>query len=82
MLLKLVIISAVLIAMALAGMAITILVKPKGRFPDTHVGHNKEMRKRGITCAQNSDMGCNPVDSGSCCGCTTVGSQQSSVSQN
>jgi hypothetical protein len=69
MLLKLLIFSVVLVAIALAGMAITILVKPKGRFPDTHVGHNKEMRKRGITCAQNSDMGCKPVDSGACCGC-------------
>ncbi|MFN2314047.1 MAG: hypothetical protein ABR531_06290 [Bacteroidales bacterium] len=50
-------------------MAISILVKPKGRFPDTHVGHNKEMRKRGITCAQHTDTGCSPVDSGACCGC-------------
>jgi hypothetical protein len=70
MLLKLIIISAVLVALALAGMAISILVKPKGQFPDTHVGHNKEMRKRGITCAQNTDMGCNPVDSSGCCACS------------
>ncbi|MDZ7634513.1 MAG: hypothetical protein U5L72_08790 [Bacteroidales bacterium] len=69
MFLKLLIISAVLVAIALAGMAITILVKPRGRFPDTHVGHNKEMRKRGITCAQNTDTGCSPVDGGACCGC-------------
>lgn len=69
MLLKLIILSVVLVAIALAGMAITILLKPKGQFPDTHVGHNKEMRKRGITCAQDSDMGCKPVESGSCCGC-------------
>ena len=44
MLLKLLIISAVLIGLALAGLAITILLKPKGQFPDTHVSHNKEMR--------------------------------------
>jgi len=69
MFLKLIIISSVLVALALAGMAITILVKPKGQFPDTHVGHNKEMRKRGITCAQNTDTGCSPVDSAACCGC-------------
>lgn len=69
MLLKLIIISAVLVALALAAMAINIIVRPKGRFPDTHVGHNREMRKRGITCAQHTDTGCNPVDSGSCCGC-------------
>jgi len=70
MLLKLVILSAVLVALALAGMAITILVKPKGRFPNTHISHNKEMQKRGITCAQHTDTGCNPVDSAGCCGCS------------
>ncbi len=69
MLLKLVLISVVLLALALAGMAITILVKPKGKFPETHVGHNKEMRKRGITCAQSTDTGCNPVGAPGCCGC-------------
>jgi hypothetical protein len=70
MLLKLLIISAVLVGLALAGLAITILLKPKGQFPDTHISHNKEMRKRGITCAQHTDMGCSPVDSPGCCGCS------------
>ncbi len=70
MLLKLIIITSVLVALALAGMAITILVKPKGRFPNTHISHNKEMKKRGITCAQHTDTGCNPVDSAACCGCS------------
>lgn len=69
MLLKLIILSAVLVAIALAGMAITIIVKPKGRFPETHVGHNREMRKRGITCARATDTGCNPVDGAGCSGC-------------
>jgi hypothetical protein len=72
MLLKLLLISAVLLALALAGMAITILVKPKGRFPDTHIGHNREMRKRGITCAQHTDTGCNPVDGAGCSGCSMI----------
>ncbi|NLE34223.1 MAG: hypothetical protein GX622_03895 [Bacteroidales bacterium] len=69
MLLKLLIISAILIGLALVAMAVTIILKPKGEFPETHVGHNKEMRKRGITCAQSTDTGCNPIDSGCCCGC-------------
>lgn len=67
MLLKLLIISAILIGLSLAGMAITILLKPKGRFPDTHVGHNREMRKRGISCARNTDTGCSPVNREACC---------------
>ena len=27
----------------------------KGRFPNTHVSGNKEMRKRGINCVQSQD---------------------------
>ena len=69
MLLKMLILSAVLVAIAMAGLALTIIVKPKGRFPETHVGHNREMRRRGITCAQHTDTGCNPVDGSGCCGC-------------
>ena len=70
MLLKLLIMSALLVGFALVAMAVSIIAKPGGRFPDTHVGHNKEMRKRGITCAQHTDTGCNPVDSTGCCGCS------------
>lgn len=70
MFIKLLILSAVLVGLALAGLAITILLKPNGQFPNTHISHNKEMRKRGITCAQNSDTGCNPVEGSGCCGCS------------
>jgi hypothetical protein len=81
MLLKLLIISAVLVGLALAGLAITILLKPKGQFPDTHISHNREMRKRGITCAQHTDTGCNPVDSAGCCGCSMSVSSTSQQSE-
>ena len=71
MFIKLLIISAVLIALSMLGLGISMLIKRGGRFPDTHISHNKEMRKRGITCAQNSDTGCNPIDgvNGCCAGC-------------
>ena len=72
MLLKLLIISAILVGLAMAGLAITILLKPKGQFPDTHVSHNREMRKRCISCAQNTDTGCNPVDGDGCSGCSAM----------
>ncbi len=62
MFLKLLIISAVFLIIAFAGLGIRILLKPKGRFPETHITRNKEMRKRGITCAQNSDIGCTPSE--------------------
>lgn len=36
-------------------LAIKILVKKHGRFPNTHIGHSAAMRKRGITCVQSMD---------------------------
>lgn len=58
MLLKLIILSVVITAIALAGLAMKILLDKRGKFPETHVGRNPEMRKRGITCARNIDTGC------------------------
>jgi len=71
MLIRLLIISIVLLAIALACLGIRILLKPGGKFPDTHVGHNKEMGKRGISCAQKTDIGCNPADNYD--GCSACG---------
>jgi hypothetical protein len=70
MFLKLILISFILLLLAFAGLGIGILLRQKGRFPEIHVGRNKEMRKRGIKCAQHTDTGSNPVDSkGLCAGC-------------
>jgi hypothetical protein len=74
MFLKLLIISFLFLIVAFAGLGITILLKSHGRFPQTHVGRNKEMRKRGITCAQHTDIGCNPSDDYA--GCTTCGTKR------
>ena len=43
----------VLLSLCVAGLAVRILLKKGGRFPETHVGRNKHMKKLGITCAQN-----------------------------
>ncbi len=50
----------ILVAIAFLGVAILLLgVKifftKEGKFPNGHVSGNKEMRKRGITCAQSQD---------------------------
>ena len=71
MFLKLLVISALLIGFALVAMAVSILLRRGGRFPDTHISHNREMRKRGITCAQHNDVGCQPAQNASgCAGCS------------
>ena len=67
MFLKLLILSAIFLSIAVAGLGIRMLIKSKGRFPETHVSRNPEMRKRGITCAQETDAGCHSLDGFSGC---------------
>jgi hypothetical protein len=62
MFINLLIISAILIGLSMAGLGVRMLLQTSGRFPETHVGHNKEMRKLGIGCAKTIDVGCNPTD--------------------
>lgn len=62
MFIKLLILSIVFVTVALLGLAVKILFTRGGRFPETHVGRNKEMAKRGIKCAQSIDVGCHPSD--------------------
>lgn len=62
MFLKLLIISIIFLAISAAGMGIRMLLKSQGRFPDTHVSTNPEMRKRGLSCAQQTDTGCHSTE--------------------
>jgi hypothetical protein len=48
-------ITALLVGIAFIGLGITILIKKNGKFPETHIGKNKEMKKRGIHCANTTD---------------------------
>jgi hypothetical protein len=65
-------IAAILIAVSVAGIAVGILIK--GKFPDTHVGHNPDMKKLGITCAKNDAAYCQGrSDSDACRGCGCAG---------
>jgi hypothetical protein len=62
MFLKVLIISILFIAVTMAGLGIRMLLRPGGRFPETHVSRSAEMRKRGITCAQLTDTGCQSTE--------------------
>jgi hypothetical protein len=48
----------VLIFIVIAVLALSVGVLIKGKFPETHVGHNPDMKKIGITCAKNDDKVC------------------------
>jgi hypothetical protein len=50
-----------LVGLSFAGLGIGIWVK--GKFPDTHVEHNPEMKKRGITCVKNDRLFCRTLQS-------------------
>ncbi len=55
MFLKVLLLSVVLIAIVFLLMGISILIKKNGKFPNLHIGSNKEMAKRGISCATTQD---------------------------
>lgn len=45
-----------LLALAVIGMSVTILVKKDGKFPDGEISHNKELRRQGIICAKEEEL--------------------------
>ncbi len=53
--LKIIALAIALVAIAFAGLAISILLKKGGKFPNTHVRGNKTLKQRGIFCAQTQD---------------------------
>ncbi|MDR3094596.1 MAG: hypothetical protein LBU62_08165 [Bacteroidales bacterium] len=57
----------VVVALSFLGLGIGVWVK--GKFPDTHVGHNENMKKLGITCAQDDSSLCRGQKSDLCEGC-------------
>ena len=53
--LKTMLLCVLIIAISIALLAIKIILEKNGRFPNTHICGNKEMRKRGIGSAQDQD---------------------------
>jgi len=53
---KVFLLAVLLLALAVAGLAVTILVKKDGKFPDGEISHNKELRRRGIVCAKEEEL--------------------------
>ena len=67
-----------IIAISFVLLAITIIIKKNGKFPNIHIGGNKNMRKRGIKCAKEDEMklwgkknpdGTPACDEGGCSSC-------------
>jgi len=54
-LLKVVFLAIVIMLLVVVGLAIQILFRKGGKFPNTHIGSNKYMKANGVTCAQTFD---------------------------
>lgn len=53
--------NTILLTVAIVGLAfillgIKVIFVKGGRFPNTHIGANREMKKRGISCALSTDF--------------------------
>lgn len=53
--LKVILMAVALVAIGMLGMAITMLVKKGGKFPNTHVSGNKHLKEQGVSCVQTQD---------------------------
>jgi hypothetical protein len=48
--------SIALVGIAFAGLGLNILFRKNGKFPETEVGSNKNMRNLGITCTKQDEI--------------------------
>jgi hypothetical protein len=55
MFLTILLLTVLLVALSAFLLCFNIIFRKKGKFPETHIGKNKEMAKRGISCAANQD---------------------------
>lgn len=53
---KILLLTLLIIAFCIAFLSVGILVKKNGRFPNTHVGGNKALRKQGVGCVMSQDF--------------------------
>ncbi len=56
MFLQLLLLSVILVAIAVVGLAFNLIFRKHGKFPETGVGHNPEMRKLGLSCAKTDEL--------------------------
>jgi hypothetical protein len=52
---KVLLLAIVLMAIVMVGLAINILFKKGGKFPNTHVSGNKYLKKNKVYCSQTQD---------------------------
>jgi len=53
--LKIVLLAMVIVALFMAALGITMLIRKNGKAINYHIGSNQHMKDRGVTCAQTYD---------------------------
>jgi len=53
--LKVILIAIALISTAILALSIRIVLVKDGKFPETHISRNPEMKKKGILCVNTTD---------------------------
>ena len=53
---KVFLLALALLAVGVAGMAVSILVKKDGKFPDGEISRHKALREKGVICAKEEEM--------------------------
>ncbi|MGN0188680.1 MAG: hypothetical protein ACI395_04115 [Candidatus Cryptobacteroides sp.] len=48
--------AVILVGLCVIGLCFNIIFRKDGKFPDTEISTNPEMRKRGIVCAKEDEM--------------------------
>ena len=46
----------ILVGLCVFGLCFNIIFRKDGKFPETEIENNREMRKRGIKCAKEDEM--------------------------
>jgi hypothetical protein len=49
---KVILISIIILGIVFIGLGISIFFRKNGKFPETEIGHNKHMKRLGITCVK------------------------------
>lgn len=85
--LKILLAALVLVGLCVFGLCFNIIFRKNGHFPETDVGSNREMRKRGIVCAKEDELkmwrkkderaaGCDDSSCAECTGCDVIYGQK------
>ena len=77
MFIKVAILTLLIVSLSFFLLAVRIIFKRGGKFPETHIDRNPEMRKLGIKCAKHIDIGCDgKKDSPECRSCALWNKQE------